>query len=150
MLVRMVVIPAASETTDTYSYEGRSVWPGPDAFTGPLTSAWRLLNLEVELISKWFANCARTITKHQNKNKAKMPTNLFINNSPMLTTNHYPIIFISYNLCDYTKYNIQSVIGPLIAFECLSVFLQHVLLLFKELYYKNISQNIWKYFFVIK
>ena len=39
-----------------------------------------------------------------------MPTNQFINNSPMLTTNHYPIIFISYNLCDYTKYNIQSVI----------------------------------------
>ena len=42
-----------------------------------------------------------------------MPTNQFINNSPMLTTNHYPIIFISYNLCDYTKYNIQSATGPL-------------------------------------
>ena len=42
-----------------------------------------------------------------------MPTNQFINNSPRLTTNHFPIIFIGYNLCDYTKYNIQSGTGPL-------------------------------------
>ena len=117
MLVRMVIIPAASETT-YHIHMKEEVWPGPNAFTGPLTSAWRLLNLTKSAwrllnLTKWFANCARTITKHQNKNKAKMPTNQFINNSPMLTTNHYPLIFIGYNLCDYTNYNIQSSTGPL-------------------------------------
>jgi len=74
-------------------------------------SAWRLLNL----------TCG-TITKHQNKNKAKMPTNQSINNSPMLTTNHYPLIFIGYNLCDYTKYNIQRVTGPLILLQTCILF----------------------------
>ena len=117
MLVRMVVIPAASETT-YHIHMKEEILTGSECIyrTSHVcleTAKPHEVCLETAKPHEVIRKLCGTITKHQNKNKAKMPTNQFINNSPMLTTNHYPLIFIGYNLCDYTKYNIQRVTGPL-------------------------------------